>query len=98
MSVRLEVGSLGQQSGPASASHDRQIPCREAAIGGRLNPEYTFEKFVEGKSNEMARAAALQVGSNPGRSYNPLFIYGGVGLGQDPPDAGGGPPDPQQSP
>jgi chromosomal replication initiator protein len=80
MSVRLEVGSLGSQQGqPVPAVGKARVP---GTIGGRLNPEYTFEKFVEGKSNEMARAAALQVGSNPGRSYNPLFIYGGVGLGK----------------
>ena len=41
-----------------------------------------FENFVEGKSNQLARAAALQVGANPGRAYNPLFLYGGVGLGK----------------
>jgi chromosomal replication initiator protein len=51
-------------------------------IGGRLNPEFTFANFVEGKSNQLARAAAIQVGENPGRAYNPLFIYGGVGLGK----------------
>jgi len=51
-------------------------------IGGRLNPEFTFANFVEGKSNQLARAAAMQVAENPGRAYNPLFIYGGVGLGK----------------
>ncbi len=46
----------------------------------RLN--YTFENFVEGKSNQLARAAASQVADNPGKAYNPLFIYGGTGLGK----------------
>ena len=49
---------------------------------GSLNPENTFENFVEGKSNQLARAAAMQVSDNPGGAYNPLFIYGGVGLGK----------------
>jgi chromosomal replication initiator protein len=47
-----------------------------------LNNDYTFANFVEGKSNQLARAAAQQVAENPGGSYNPLFIYGGVGLGK----------------
>lgn len=47
-----------------------------------LNPGFTFDTFVEGKSNQLARAASLQVASNPGTAYNPLFIYGGVGLGK----------------
>lgn len=47
-----------------------------------LNHTFTFNSFVEGKSNQLARAAAQQVAENPGGSYNPLFIYGGVGLGK----------------
>lgn len=47
-----------------------------------LQPSYTFTNFVEGKSNQLARAAALQVAQNPGGAYNPLFIYGGTGLGK----------------
>ena len=52
------------------------------AVGVPLNPQFTFDGFVEGKSNHFAKAAALQVADNPGRAYNPLFIYGGVGLGK----------------
>ena len=47
-----------------------------------LNSNFTFENFVEGKSNQLARAAAQQVAENPGHAYNPLFLYGGVGLGK----------------
>ena len=53
-----------------------------AMIESRMNPAFTFDRFVEGKSNQLAKAAAIQVGENPGTSYNPLFIYGGVGLGK----------------
>lgn len=48
----------------------------------RLNPEFTFDTLVTGRANDLARAAAQQVAQNPGVSYNPLFIYGGVGLGK----------------
>jgi chromosomal replication initiator protein len=48
----------------------------------RLNPDFTFNTLVTGRSNDLARAAAQQVAQNPGVSYNPLFIYGGVGLGK----------------
>lgn len=47
-----------------------------------LNPAFTFSNFVEGKSNQLARAASMQVAENPGVAYNPLFLYGGVGLGK----------------
>ncbi|OGT21372.1 MAG: chromosomal replication initiation protein DnaA [Gammaproteobacteria bacterium RBG_16_57_12] len=56
---------------------DNQLPFR-----GNLNPDFTFASFVQGKSNQLAHAASQQVGENPGRAYNPLFIYGGVGLGK----------------
>ena len=48
----------------------------------RLNPLFTFSNFVTGKANQLARAAAIQVAENPGSAYNPLFVYGGVGLGK----------------
>jgi chromosomal replication initiator protein len=51
-------------------------------LGSRINADFTFDSFVEGKSNQLAKAAAIQVAGNPGRAYNPLFIYGGVGLGK----------------
>lgn len=55
---------------------------RKLSFRGELNPNYTFSNFIQGKSNQLARAAASQVASNPGGAYNPLFIYGGVGLGK----------------
>ncbi len=48
----------------------------------QLNPNFTFENFVTGKANQLARAGAIQVAESPGNAYNPLFIYGGVGLGK----------------
>jgi chromosomal replication initiator protein len=54
----------------------------ESSLKTNLNNSFTFDNFVEGKSNQLAFAAAQQVAENPGGSYNPLFIYGGVGLGK----------------
>ena len=54
----------------------------ETPVGAPLNKQYIFDNFVGGKSNQLARAAALQITENPGTSYNPFFIYGGVGLGK----------------
>ena len=85
--VVLEIGSRAVArpeepvaTRPAELFGRRPAPMLQ--IGGRLNPDFTFSSFVQGKSNQLARAAAMQVAENPGRAYNPLFIYGGVGLGK----------------
>jgi chromosomal replication initiator protein len=85
--VVVEIGSRrpGVAEAPAAPAPDLLRGRREQPppqIGGRLNADFTFANFVEGKSNQLARAAAMQVAENPGRAYNPLFIYGGVGLGK----------------
>ena len=67
---------------PATARGFGKPAASGIVIGARLNPDTTFETFVVGKSNQLAKAAAQQVGENPGTAYNPLFIYGGVGLGK----------------
>lgn len=73
----VATGSAERRALPRSSAGSRKLSFR-----GELNPNYTFANFVQGKSNQIARAAAAQVASNPGGAYNPLFIYGGVGLGK----------------
>ena len=81
--VVVEVGSRQVVPSSAAIAPIRPDPPSSAApVLSRLNQQFSFENFVEGKSNQLARAAAFQVGENPGKSYNPLFIYGGVGLGK----------------
>ncbi len=84
----IEVGTR-EHAGSAAAAAPARGPtlAREVEdplprVGGRLNRSFTFENFIEGKSNQLARAATYQVGLNPGGAYNPLLIYGGVGLGK----------------
>lgn len=77
----IEVGSRAVAP-PAPPGRRAVAPAPVTPIASRLNPAFNFGNFVEGKSNQLARAAAFQVGENPGKSYNPLFIYGGVGLGK----------------
>jgi chromosomal replication initiator protein len=81
--VVVEVGSrdVAPPTAATTTIKTRGKPARPPVVS-RLNPQFTFAHFVEGKSNQLARAAASQVGENPGKSYNPLFIYGGVGLGK----------------
>jgi chromosomal replication initiator protein len=81
----VEVGSRRAAVAPVEQQRPRATAIQatnHSPVASRLNPAFTFENFVEGKSNQLARAAATQVGENPGLSYNPLFIYGGVGLGK----------------
>ncbi|MDP4547866.1 chromosomal replication initiator protein DnaA [Marinobacter sp. MDS2] len=69
---------------PSSSANQRRSVQVEGDIKHQsfLNETFTFDTFVEGKSNQLARAASMQVAENPGGAYNPLFLYGGVGLGK----------------
>jgi chromosomal replication initiator protein len=81
--LRLEVGSAKSRKAPRSGK--TPAPAAVASIGdfdSNLDPHYTFDAFVEGKSNQLGKAAAIQVANNPGRAYNPLLLYGGTGLGK----------------
>jgi chromosomal replication initiator protein len=80
--VVLEVGSRRAEPLPVRSESEPPPARSRATLSSRINPAFTFESFVEGKSNQFARAASMQVGENPGLAYNPLFIYGGVGLGK----------------
>ena len=81
--LSLEEKRNGNGSDPTPVA-DIPVPPRIAAKdeSHRLNPTFTFGNFVNGKANQLARAAALQVAEHPGTAYNPLFVYGGVGLGK----------------
>ena len=78
--LRIEVGTLNNRKtdrpGHKSSTADAQ------EFEHNLDPHYTFDAFVEGKSNQLGKAAAIQVANNPGRAYNPLLLYGGTGLGK----------------
>jgi len=93
LTVRLEVGSsspratpTGKPAAAAPAAAVKTVPMVAEApapvFTHNLDPHYTFETFVEGKSNQLGKAAAMQVAMNPGRAYNPLLLYGGTGLGK----------------
>ena len=76
----LDIGST--RAAPAVHVRREERPVAPRPSESNLNPNFTFDTFVEGKSNQLARAASLQVVENPGGAYNPLFLYGGVGLGK----------------
>jgi chromosomal replication initiator protein len=79
------AGNNGQAAEPIEAIDRFEQPVAESSARreqSRINTALTFDSFVTGKANQLARAAAIQVANNPGVSYNPLFLYGGVGLGK----------------
>ena len=80
--VTVEVGTRPEAARQLPVIVESEARPAATIVGSRLNPAFTFENFVEGKSNQLARAAALQVAMHPGSAYNPLFSYGGVGLGK----------------
>lgn len=83
--VVFEVGERGEsleEQVAAAVEREEEEVVAPNIKQSNLNAAYTFATFVEGKSNQLGRAAATQVAENPGKAYNPLFIYGGVGLGK----------------
>ncbi|WP_231970444.1 chromosomal replication initiator protein DnaA [Polynucleobacter necessarius] len=83
------VDATTKEVGPAAPEEPIEAPQNitieesfEIEDHSKLNPNLTFETFVTGKANQLARAASIQVAHNPGTSYNPMFLYGGVGLGK----------------
>lgn len=84
--VQLEIGSSRQLAARKTTTFSKsdavEAPVENELQGSNLNPDFTFDNFVEGKSNQLARAACIQVAQNPGKAYNPLFLYGDTGLGK----------------
>ena len=96
--IVLEIGSKPRKPEATTINGLQHVQNTQAPVGtsqqknaqqksdtglvSNINPNFTIDTFVEGKSNQLARAAAIQIGANPGTAYNPLFIYGGVGLGK----------------
>ena len=76
--VAISIGDEPYSNSSLPIQKDKAV----TPVGSPLNSRYVFDNFVGGKSNQLARAAALQITENPGISYNPFFIYGGVGLGK----------------
>src|SRR6202040_3338860 len=88
-SKRTEVARVETKSSATTTTANVVAAPRKATLTtdmpnhhSNINPSFTFDNFVEGKSNQLAKAASIQVGENPGVAYNPLFLYGGVGLGK----------------
>jgi len=82
VSASAPSAPVARPAAPSRPRCDNAAPQPELSYRSNVNPKHTFDNFVEGKSNQLARAAARQVADNPGGAYNPLFLYGGTGLGK----------------
>ncbi len=82
--VILKIGSskVSKPIGLKKTTKPQGPVVKRPMVSHNLNTSFTFDSFIVGKSNELAKAASIQVSENPGHAYNPLFIYGGVGLGK----------------
>jgi len=84
--LKIVVGDLPNElihnKSSANNNEPEVISAASQRFTNHLTVGYTFDNFIQGKSNQLARAAALQIAEQPGRAYNPMFIYGGVGLGK----------------
>ena len=82
--INIVIGDNGFKEPASVSSEIEAIEYDNSSTSekNKLNLNFTFDSHIEGKSNQIARAATNQVGENPGKAYNPLFIYGGVGLGK----------------
>jgi len=87
--ISLEIGSIKKKTPPNLNNKVTNQTLRKTSTSSvtpafisNINPNFTFDSYIEGKSNQLGRAAGIQIGNNPGSAYNPLFIYGGVGLGK----------------
>ncbi len=82
----LALSPIDSEPDLTQASQEDEVLTEERSFEiedhSKLNPNLTFDTFVTGKANQLARAASIQVAHNPGTSYNPMFLYGGVGLGK----------------
>lgn len=84
LKLRFEVGTAVARKTPrtGASATPGTTATEHDDFEHNLDPYYTFDAFVEGKSNQLGKAAAIQVATNPGRAYNPLLLYGGTGLGK----------------
>ncbi|MEI6227804.1 MAG: chromosomal replication initiator protein DnaA [Methylophilaceae bacterium] len=79
---KIDVADVIQNNGAATLTKALKVTQNKSNESSGLNPAFNFDNYVTGRANQLARAAAIQVAQNPGTAYNPLFIYGGVGLGK----------------